>query len=261
LPSSDVAVARSTTTKEEAEASSTAANDGDVFWPYTLLPEVIPQANVYTWGYDVDIDHFFSSAGQSSVFQHANSLLSDVADERMPPDSSRPIIFVTHSLGGIVVKEALISSSKEKTRLKDILPATIGVCFLGTPHRGSSSATTGKIAFELSRIFLRSPNVDILRSLERDSENLDRISRHFSQILLDSKMMIHSFSEDRRTKGVMVVETSSYAVGYGLEETSIIPSDHSNMTKFRSRSDIGFVRVSKVLKRWMTSFQSRSPEG
>lgn len=56
---------------------------GTVFWPKDLLPEVLPEARIYTWGYDVDINHVFTNAGQATNFQHAATLLSDLADERV----------------------------------------------------------------------------------------------------------------------------------------------------------------------------------
>lgn len=46
--------------------------------------------------------------------------------------------FVAHSLGGLLVKEALRrSESSEEAEFKDIVKSTKGVIFLGTPHRGS----------------------------------------------------------------------------------------------------------------------------
>ncbi len=47
-----------------------------------------------------------------------------------------------HSLGGLVIKEAIfhafVSNAKDQRQdLGQIYSATIGVVFLGTPHRGS----------------------------------------------------------------------------------------------------------------------------
>ena len=53
-----------------------------VFWPKELLPRAVPQTRIYTWGYDVDINHVFSNASQATVFQHAGTLLSDIANTR-----------------------------------------------------------------------------------------------------------------------------------------------------------------------------------
>jgi hypothetical protein len=57
-----------------------------LFWPQDVLPTAIPETRIYTWGYDVDINHVFSFASQDTVFQHAQSLLSDLANERTSDD-------------------------------------------------------------------------------------------------------------------------------------------------------------------------------
>lgn len=50
------------------------------------------------------------------------------------------MIFVGHSLGGLVVKQALLLASESlHDSYHDILNATSGIVFLGTPHRGSSN--------------------------------------------------------------------------------------------------------------------------
>lgn len=54
-----------------------------LFWPKELLPIAIPEARIYTWGYDVDINHVFANAGQATTFQHSTTLLSDLANERV----------------------------------------------------------------------------------------------------------------------------------------------------------------------------------
>lgn len=55
-------------------------------------------------GYDADIDGFRSSASQNMVAQHATNLVSDVADPLETKECNLPIIFVVHSLGGLIVK-------------------------------------------------------------------------------------------------------------------------------------------------------------
>jgi hypothetical protein len=98
----------------------------------------------------------------------------------------------------------LNASRNEVTYLKDVLPATYGIIFLGTPHRGSSVATLGKIAQEITRILCKSPNVSVLRDLEVSSQTLERVGRGFNQILVERPIEIHSFREDIPTTGIMV---------------------------------------------------------
>jgi hypothetical protein len=232
--------------------SNDAGASGDIFWPRDLLPKAIPPIRVFTYGYDVDIINAFSTAGKASVYQHAKTLLNDLADVRTSKEENeRPIIFVVHSLGGIIVKDALSQSRNERTHLRDILPATAGVCFLGTPHRGSGTASLGKVASEFSKIFFKHPNMQVLDTLEVNSSELERIGVQFSQILADRRIRVHSFYEEYPTKGVMVVQNFSYSIGDAFETTSGIPANHSNMTKFSKVTDTGFRRIVTVLQRWL----------
>ncbi len=41
---------------------------------------MIPDAKISTWGYDANVDGFLSSASQNTIHQHAQNLLSDLAD-------------------------------------------------------------------------------------------------------------------------------------------------------------------------------------
>ena len=225
------------------------------FWPQELLPEVVPNARIFTWGYDADVDKFFSSASQNTIHQHAGDLLSDLADMRN--GDATPIIFVAHSLGGIIVKDALNQSrSVVGSRLKSIIPTVRAVCFLGTPHRGSKAATLGKIAYRITTVATKRPNTQLLQGLEKNSETLDRIADDFTQTLLEYNIQLYSFREEKETRryllfNVMVVDAFSAKIGHAKEEVGSIPASHSAMSKFRSRQDVGFKRVSAQLRRWI----------
>ena len=191
---------------DDSPSTDTAAavvENGSVFWPKDLLPVAIPDIRIYTWGYDADIARL-SSSSRNTIHQHARNLLSDLVDLRAESElSQRPLIFVVHSLGGIIVKAAInLSRSTEGTKEKEIAPATAGVCFLGTPHRGSPSATIGKIAFQITKAAGKSPNTKILQGLERNSETLDMIGDDFNQTIIKygRNIHIHSFREEKRTK-------------------------------------------------------------
>ena len=52
-----------------------------------------------------------------------------------------PIIFVTHSLGGLLVKQMFRTASDRKDQeWKNIVEKTRGIVFLATPHSGSNIA-------------------------------------------------------------------------------------------------------------------------
>jgi len=77
----------------------------NVFWPADLLPKVLPEARIWTWGYDADVHKFGSQSSHNTIEEHASNLLTDIAGLVRRSPNNMPIIFVVHSLGGIVVKE------------------------------------------------------------------------------------------------------------------------------------------------------------
>ena len=173
-----------------------------MFWPQTLLPSVIPNARIFTWGYDADVNGWLSSASQNNIHQHAGNLLVDLSNLRPNAnDHSVPLIFVVHSLGGVVVKDALNrSAANEGTRWKYIAPATFGIVFLGTPHRGSTSASLGKIAYRITKAVTRRPNLQLFKGLERNSEVLDRVGDSFVQTIDKHKVHVCTFREELETR-------------------------------------------------------------
>ncbi|KAL9092274.1 MAG: hypothetical protein Q9165_004448 [Trypethelium subeluteriae] len=234
----------------------------NVFWPQHLLPEVFPQARIVTWGYDVQIEQLLNPASRASLFHHAENLLSDLMMLRKTEVERRaPLLFIAHSPGGIVVKDALASSGHVREISEQIVSATLGVMFLGTPHHGSNVASLGKIVFELSKVFLKKPNVQILRGLEINSEILERISRSFGQVLAAAKMKVHSFREELPSKGIMIVAPTSSTIGYLHETRGSLHANHRNMAKFSSTADVKFQRVTSVLQDWVNkSLENQKPQ-
>jgi hypothetical protein len=71
-------------------------------WPKDGLPKKLPKAQILLYGYDADVLNLLQSTPSGSITHHANNLLASLKTI-LPKDN--PIIFVCHSLGGILVKD------------------------------------------------------------------------------------------------------------------------------------------------------------
>lgn len=156
----------------------------DVFWPNDLLPHDLPRTRIMTYGYDADITHFWAMASQNRIGEHAGNLVNALVQIRERTDTQgRPLVFVTHSLGGLITEDALLfSKNSAEPHLQDVIHSVMGICFLGTPHCGSDLARWGGVAGRLVNA-VKTANVELVNVLKPDSEVLARVQREFHSML------------------------------------------------------------------------------
>lgn len=93
-------------------------------------------------------------------------------------ESKRPIIFIAHSLGGIIVKQALVWAQREP-QYQTIRNHTLGIVFFGTPHRGSDKANYGKTLANVAAGVMHKPKSKLISALQSNSETLMRLTSEF----------------------------------------------------------------------------------
>ncbi|KAF5025375.1 hypothetical protein F66182_2540 [Fusarium sp. NRRL 66182] len=177
-----------------------------VYWPYDLLcvHDEFASSRVMTWGYDTKVlREFFKGNDSQNISQHGNNFLVRLQQERRD-NPTRPLIFVAHSLGGIIVKAALAISknSQHQPQYLPIYSSILGIIFLATPHNGSGTAGWGLIASNLAKVALQRPSRSVLRGLKPNSEVLENLQRTFLQMLEDGHFAIHSFWETVPMTGI-----------------------------------------------------------
>ncbi|RBR08675.1 uncharacterized protein FIESC28_10129 [Fusarium coffeatum] len=247
----------------EPKSTWTANN---VFWPLDLLPAALKDshANIMVYGYNADVSSNCNDRTPSNnfIYQHAQSLVTNLTFHRRSEGTFKnPIIWVCHSLGGIIVKQALLySSDTHEPHLQDlrsIFVSTFGLIFLGTPHMGSDAASWGLVLQAMvdavipKRIIYSEPV--LLRTLKKDSETLANISNHFLDIY--RRFEVHMVHENQKTdiKGIKVTIVDANSAGpllpgvtyYGIE------ANHSNMCKFESTSSPGFRNIATTIQQWV----------
>jgi hypothetical protein len=184
---------------DEAEAK-------DVFWPRDLLKADFPRARLMTFGYDTVITRGYQAANQVNIYSHARDLLYGLeAKRRQAPN--RDLVFLAHSLGGILVKEVFRRSERDPVvKITKIFESTTGVFFFGTPHRGSRDwASFGDgVAGIASRLVGVDVNRQVIRALLPTSSELDDCRESFTTqwVKRGDKLTVRTFQESKGVTGV-----------------------------------------------------------
>ncbi|PMD33669.1 hypothetical protein L207DRAFT_438320, partial [Hyaloscypha variabilis F] len=228
-----------------------------VYWPRELIQETIPNARVLTFGYDTHVRHVLGPpVSRSTVYDIAWDFLVALEAERRH-ESSRPILFIAHSLGGIVVKEMLRRSSSchlSQPQLQEVFESTIGIMFFGTPHGGADPrGFLQHVAEKAIKAAGFTVNKQIVDTLLPSAERLKELRDEFSPMAHQKGWIIHSFQEQigvNLLSGHKVVEdVSSYLNFPTIETTEHIGRDHMGMCRFTGLEDVEYKKVAAALCR------------
>ena len=192
---------------------------------------------------------FFGNNSSDNIQQHAHTLVAELeADRALDNAAERPIIFICHGLGGLLVKKALAYSasrtSKKVEHLYSIFISTYAILFLGTPHNGIENANWVLADTRVSST--------IERSIEKNSETLQNITDQFAPLM--KQFHVYFFWETLQTpfnfsKSFIVSEDSAAPILDDTERSGIYAT-HSQMCRFGSVESPGFSVVLAALLRY-----------
>ncbi|KAL4790496.1 hypothetical protein BDV19DRAFT_372146 [Aspergillus venezuelensis] len=196
-------------------------------WLRDCFPKAQPNARIYL--YEYNSSPVFGSAKDSFVGE-ANQLLDEIYGERWQMNGNTPLILVGHSLGGILIKQALVNAWANQ-RYRGIKEATHALVFFGTPHAGPSHNLQVGLGMACARIARSLPykqTSKIVEILEGGTLFSDLLSESFRHQLEQYKIL--SCYEGLGD----IVPFDSAVLGLpGQRETQLrINADHSNMCRF-----------------------------
>ena len=210
-----------------------------------------------TFGYNASATSFYGERSADRIQQHAQTLIADLQADRSLEDCvKRPIIFICHGLGGIVVKKALAYSSSRTTKhvehLYSVFASTYAILFFGTPHNGIEQKSWLLQGGGKRDQVRPGQESQLLAAIKRDSETLQAINDQFIQLM--NQFRIFFFWEERETefedgKG-FVVEESSAAPIIGNTERAGIHENHLQMVRFSSNQTSSYRTVIEALVRY-----------
>lgn len=231
------------------------AHPDGTYWPRDLLPHDVKNVRVLTYGYNANIGGLRAVANANTLYEHSKGLARALTRCRADAPE-RPIVFVAHSLGGLVCEHMLVLDDEAA---RSITAATRGVILLGTPHRGSHLANWG-VRFAKTLNLFQHLNPDILADLRPQSRDLELLEHNFRRLLQRRSARSHDqikvfcFYEEVPTffVGKVVKNSSAILPGYDSEG---IQANHRHMTKFSGRNDNDYQKVLYVLKKWVNDLR------
>ncbi|OAQ90083.1 NACHT and WD domain-containingprotein [Purpureocillium lilacinum] len=230
-------------------------HDAARFWPGAWLPfePDVSATRILTFGYNANWKG--STKSISTVTDFAKELLYEMRFARDTEGAclnvgARPIIFIVHSMGGLVVKKAYLLGLHDET-YRDVVRSVSAVIFLSTPHRGTNLADT------LNRIVSATMQASksFISDLNKSSMALEELNEQFRHIA--PSLSIWSFYETLATtigpRKLMILEKDSSILGYPTEISCPLQADHNSICKFDSPSDSNYVIVRNAIKSLVVS--------
>lgn len=216
-------------------------------WPQDWLPEDFDRSRIFGVDYstqlsDWDPEHPWEAKEKKTLAARALDMLSKLKAAGV---GKNPIVWVTHSMGGLLVKEILRLSEQQED---DILENSCGVIFYGTPHKGSPSAD---LSSNFSFILL--PTVEVQELSKSNRSYLDELNKYFGK-LVEKGLPSLSFGELKptclgdyvRNASVHLVPPDSANPGFG--QFIPIDTDHLNICKPGSDTDYLYTLTVNFIK-------------
>ncbi|KAK4236387.1 hypothetical protein C8A03DRAFT_16968 [Achaetomium macrosporum] len=220
-------------------------------WPRDLLPDVLPSARVLSFAYSAEI---YGNTSVAGIRGNANALLARLRDGRERSDDGRPIVFVAHSLGGIILKQVKPGplSVSTRSRFHGLLTATRGLIFYGTPHFGADHSRWLSLANSFAPLLPRPfPGMGrpsrLVDSLARNSWDISNICEDLR--FLARRFVIVSFYETEVWPGTNapIVDMMSALMHLDNEERNPLEASHMDLCRFTGHDDAGFQLTSRYI--------------
>jgi WD40 repeat protein/pimeloyl-ACP methyl ester carboxylesterase len=243
-------------------------HDPKLFWPQLWLPlePDIGKARILSFGYNASF-HGRTPRGIHNITDFAKELLYDMkfGKDKSGEDLEMggiPIIFVMHSMGGLVAKKAYLLGQNDEA-YRSIIQSISAMMFLATPHHGTDLA---EVLNRLLQVLFQRPG-NFIADLKRNSPALDDINEQFRHVApkLD---VIASFYEKyptpiisvpslRRLTELMVLDHDSSVLRDTKEISRDLDADHHGMCKFSNVEDSNYVIVRNQLSSLVKNARSK----
>jgi hypothetical protein len=224
-------------------------------WLSDFLHQDVRVGRVLSYGYDASASALFADDAPEMIQRMAESFVQELrADRQFAGTLRRPIIFVCHGLGGVLVKKSLVYASTRTapkvSHLWDHYVSTFAVLFFGTPHGHIDKSAW--LEYEAMSKTTRHRLSDTLfkPTANGDSQMPRLVDNDFAPLV--KQFHLFFFWEELPTplgggRSALLVDHKSAAPKLDNTEAAGIHATHSDMCRFSSRTSSDYRTVIAAL--------------
>ncbi|CAM4693280.1 unnamed protein product [Leuciscus chuanchicus] len=214
-------------------------------WPKSWLAEDCPNLRILSVEYDTHLSDWKAKCPaenqRKSLAYRSQELLRKLKDAGV---GDRPVVWVAHSMGGLLVKKILLDASKDPD-LSALIKNTKGILFYSVPHHGTFMA-----GYSVNVRYLLFPSIEV-KELCRDSPALRDLHESFCSIAKDQEYKVLSFAETLPTSigpmlKILVVPPQSADLGFG--DLIQVDVDHLNICKPEKKDTFLYKRTLQFIQ-------------
>ncbi|XP_054474327.1 protein SERAC1 [Anoplopoma fimbria] len=237
---------------EEKEAES--REDYTECWPKSWLAADCPNLRVLSVEYDSHLSDWVAKCPaenqRKSLAYRSRELLKKL---KLAGVGERPVVWVAHSMGGLLVKKMLLDASEDPD-MQGLLKNTKGIMFYSVPHHGTFMAE-----YSVNVRYLLFPSVEV-RELCKDSPALRSLNENFLNMAKEKEFKVLSFAETLPTNigpmiKILVVPPQSANLGIG--ELIEVDVDHLNICKPEKKDSFLYKRSLQFILEALQSYISQ----
>ncbi|KAK1954748.1 hypothetical protein LY78DRAFT_433768 [Colletotrichum sublineola] len=233
-------------------------------WLRDFLPKDIPNCRIMLCGYDSQVQQSNSGA---LAKDYALSMLRSIVDIReKTKTTNRPIIFIGHSLGGIIIQWILLKASESGAlpNHKRLFDHCKGIMFFGVPNKGLNNPP-------LEVMTQDQPNHDLILSILKEENgdtpghllklNTEFVSKvkprksiqkccYYEQRKSPTPVKNEEGKWERKGEKTMMVDENSAEIPNLKCDVEPLNRNHSDLTKFTGY-DQDYITVMQRLRGWV----------
>ncbi|AOY81091.2 tetratricopeptide repeat protein [Moorena producens JHB] len=192
--------------------------------------------NIWSFGYDAEATNWKSHSSMP-LFDQASNLLEWLDTREL---GERPLIFIAHSMGGLLVKKMLNSALTFQKQA--ILEQTKGIVFLATPHTGSHLASL------IDNIGVLAQTTVSVKELKAHSPQLRELNEWYREHVRSLGIATKVYYETQLLQGILVVDEDSANPGIEKVKPVAIEKNHIDLCKPESQNSLVYLGVKKFIK-------------